>query len=119
MAVANCRVAWRDEVLRETAICENRRVSAKTCPILQAHGDVDEIVDIGQMHKMKAALDEAGVENESIVVKGAGHTFDLEKWCGKPLSEDVRSRVIAFFDRHLKHSENASAPSVRSATACD
>ena len=50
---------------------------------------------------MKAALDEAGVENESIVVKGAGHTFDLEKWCGKPLSEDVRSRVIAFFDRHL------------------
>ena len=36
--------------------------------ILQAHGDVDEIVDIGQMHKMKAALDEAGVENEAQVL---------------------------------------------------
>lgn len=35
---------------------ENRRVPAKTCPILQTHGDVDDIVDIGQMHKMKAAI---------------------------------------------------------------
>ena len=84
VAVANRRVAWRDEVLRETAICENRRVSAKTCPILQAHGDVDEIVNIGQMHKMKAALDEAGVENESIVVKGAGQNRHLHHCISPP-----------------------------------
>jgi acetyl esterase/lipase len=82
------------------------RVSAKTCPMLQVHGDADETVDIEQMYKMKVALDAAGVENESLVVPGIGHTFSLDASSdGKPLPKDVRGSVVKFFDRCLKGRE--------------
>ena len=43
------------------------------------------------------ALRKAGVPQELVVVEGAPHSFHLE-----PKEQDLRPKVLAFFDRHLK-----------------
>ncbi|MEI6500427.1 MAG: alpha/beta hydrolase [Armatimonadota bacterium] len=50
-------------------------VSAQCCPVLLVHGDRDLLVPVEQSRLMKAALDEAGVENRLILVPGAGHNL--------------------------------------------
>ena len=77
-------------------------VSKKTPPTLILHGTADTTVDRDQATQLVAALKSAGVEHELIMLEGIGHTFDLEKWRGKPLPRDLRPVVVAFFDRHLK-----------------
>lgn len=48
------------------------------------------------------ALTRAGVPHELLLLKGIGHTFNLDSWKRNPLPRDVRGAVIHFFDRHLK-----------------
>lgn len=50
-------------------------VTKTSSPILLVHGQRDILVPQQQSELMKAALDEAGVENRLIVVPGAGHNL--------------------------------------------
>jgi len=77
-------------------------VSSKTVPTLIIHGTADTTVDRDQATQLDAKLTSAGVEHQLIRLDGIGHTFDLQKWRGKPLPQDLRPIVTEFFDRHLK-----------------
>jgi acetyl esterase/lipase len=62
-------------------------------PFLTFHGDKDALVPLGQAEALHEALEQAGVENELIVMKGRGHEM-----FGDPVS---RAKVFAFFQRTL------------------
>jgi acetyl esterase/lipase len=72
-------------------------------PTLIIHGTADTTVDRDQSKELDAKLTERGVEHQLIWLEGIGHTFDLQKWKGKPLPRDLRPVVIEFFDKHLKN----------------
>lgn len=50
-------------------------VSADDPPILTLHGDVDKIVPVEQAQLLDAALKEAGVPHELVILKDQGHGF--------------------------------------------
>ena len=77
-------------------------VSKKTVPTLILHGTADTTVNRDQATELAAKLKEAGVEHEIHMIPGIGHTFDFETWNRKPLPQDLRPIVLAFFDKHLK-----------------
>jgi acetyl esterase/lipase len=70
-------------------------VSADDPPVLLIHGDKDDLVPIDHSHNLKAELDKAGVENELLVIEGAGHGFQGD--------DNLRSgqALVDWFDRHL------------------
>jgi len=65
-------------------------------PVIIAHSDRDELVPLSQSEYFDAALEEAGVEHELIVVEGAGH--------GTPEfgTDEMQQRLTDFFDKHLR-----------------
>lgn len=77
-------------------------VSPQYPPTLILHGTRDTTVDRDQSITLDKLLTEQNVPHQLVMVPGAGHTFDLERWNGKPLSMDLRPLVIGFFDRYLK-----------------
>ena len=77
-------------------------VSSTTPPTLIIHGNADTTVDRDQATQLEEKLKAAGVEHQLIRLDGIGHTFDLEKWRGQPLPQDLRPVVVKFFDAHLK-----------------
>lgn len=80
------------------------QVHAGVPPVLILHGDRDATVDLGQSVELDRILAAQGVAHEFTVVKNAGHSFDLEKWEGKPLSVELRPLVLDFLAKHLKSS---------------
>ena len=72
-------------------------------PVFNLHGKADSTVDYLQAVYMDARQAELGLEHELMLLDGIGHTFDLQRWGRKPLAEDVRRRIFAFYDRHLKN----------------
>ncbi len=71
-------------------------------PILILQGTADTTVDRDQSNDLDTRLTALKREHQLILIPGIGHTFDLEKWNGKPLPMDLRPVVTAFFDKHLK-----------------
>jgi dipeptidyl aminopeptidase/acylaminoacyl peptidase len=65
-----------------------------TEPVLAFHGTADDTCDISWARATQRALDKAGVENELVEYKGAGHYFY------GPWSNSIK-RVGAFLDEHL------------------
>ncbi|QEG24888.1 sulfatase-like hydrolase/transferase [Mariniblastus fucicola] len=72
-------------------------IDANTPPTLILHGTKDKTVDRDQSKELYAALQNAGVESELKMIEGAGHAWPL-----KNDDFDLRSDVVAFFDKHLK-----------------
>lgn len=68
-------------------------------PFLLMHGSGDKVVSPLQSKKMFEALQNKKVEAEYVLVRGAGHGDLL--W----YQPGVISRVVNFFDRHLKRTE--------------
>lgn len=68
-------------------------------PFLLMHGSGDKVVSPLQSKKMFEALQNKNVEAEYVLVRGAGHG-DLPWY-----QPGVISRVVNFFDRHLKRTE--------------
>jgi len=66
-------------------------------PLLIFHGTKDTTVPLVQSELLAAALQKAGVPGELVVVEGAPHSFHLQ-----PKEQDLRPKVLAFLDRHLK-----------------
>lgn len=69
----------------------------KDPPFLILHGTADKTVPVEQSEILAAALKKAGIEHELVLVPEAPHTFDLQ-----PKQQDLRPRVLSFFDKHLK-----------------
>lgn len=65
-------------------------------PVLILHGDADRIVNVGEAHRLKQVLVEAGVTCEAKIYRGAGHGFRGEDF------EDATSRMLAFFGMYVK-----------------
>jgi len=69
---------------------------AADAPILILHGTADETVSLKQSETFAAALKQAGVKHQFVIVEGAPHTFHLQ-----PKQRDLRPLVLGFFDQHL------------------
>ena len=72
-------------------------VNPKTPPILILHGTEDKVVSLEDSKAFDSALEKAGVEQQFVIVEGAGHSFDLE-----PKQKDLRPLVFEFLDKHLR-----------------
>ncbi len=66
-------------------------------PLLILHGTEDALVPVEQSELLQAAAEAKGVNSELKIIEGAPHSFHLQ-----PKQEDLRERVIGFFDEHLK-----------------
>ena len=78
-------------------------VSKTSPPTLILHGAADATVNREQATELAATLKQHGVEHQLMLIDGVGHTFDLERWKGKPLPQDLRPIVLDFFAKHLKN----------------
>lgn len=67
-------------------------------PTLLLHGDEDTLVPISNSEVLSAAFDEAGVENEFVVFKGAGHGFRGEQ------RAEANALMVSWFEAHLQDS---------------
>jgi acetyl esterase/lipase len=76
-----------------------RYVTADDTPFFIVHGEQDATVPIEQSELFEAALRKAGVEVSFLRVNNAGHGF---RPGSDPSPEEIRNRVLAFFDRKLK-----------------
>jgi acetyl esterase/lipase len=74
-------------------------ISADDPPFLIFHGDQDKTVPIAQSEILEDALKKAGIDATFIRVKNGGHGFGAGS---DPNPAEIRARVIAFFDKHLK-----------------
>jgi len=71
-------------------------VSADDPPTLFVHGDKDRTVPLSESETMRAALEEAGVTTEIIVMEGAGHAFP-----GR-YGREAAAALAEWFDEHLQ-----------------
>jgi acetyl esterase/lipase len=75
--------------------------SADDPPFLLVHGTEDRVVPLEQSELLAAALREAGVEVELLVVKRAGHGLAPVGGTPEPGLEEVARRLIDFFQAAL------------------
>jgi acetyl esterase/lipase len=73
-------------------------------PVLTFYGDKDPFVAVEQGEFLDAALKQAGVETQMVIVKGGGHG-----WTGKD-KERTDRLTLGFLDRHLKTTRKENAP---------
>jgi acetyl esterase/lipase len=66
-------------------------------PALILHGTKDALVPVEQSQILQDRLTALKVPSELLVIEGAPHSFHLQ-----PKQQDLRSKVIGFFDRHLR-----------------
>lgn len=75
-------------------------ISKDDPPFLIVHGELDKLVSIGQSEELYSALKKAGVNATFVKVKNAGHGFPLQGT--EPSFEEIRDKVVGFFDKWLK-----------------
>lgn len=66
-------------------------------PLLILHGTADKTVPVEQSELLAAALKQAGLPHELLVIPDAPHSFHLQ-----PQQRDLRPEVLGFFQRYLK-----------------
>jgi acetyl esterase/lipase len=76
-------------------------VTRQSPPVLVLHGRLDTTVDYKQSEEIAHVLAQHGVPHQLVMVDGAGHTFDFEKWGKKTLSRDLRPVALNFLAQHL------------------
>ncbi|MGI8923918.1 MAG: alpha/beta hydrolase [Fimbriimonadales bacterium] len=72
------------------------QIMPSTSPMLIIHGSDDDVVWPDQSKRLKEALDNAGVENELIILEGEGHSFSMQSF------ETILDRALGFFDARLR-----------------
>jgi acetyl esterase/lipase len=72
-------------------------VSAASPPVLILQGGKDDLVPVAQSRRLHAALDQAGVKNQLIMVNDAGHDGPLFS------TQEMESRVIGFLNEVLQN----------------
>jgi dipeptidyl aminopeptidase/acylaminoacyl peptidase len=74
-------------------------VSPDDPPFFVVHGEIDRTVPIIQSENFVSALKKAGVDVTFLRVRNGAHGFNTES---EPTAEQIRERVMLFFDTHLK-----------------
>lgn len=69
---------------------------AGDAPMLIVHGTADETVHYRHSEKLDAALTQAGIPHQFVLIPGAPHTFDLQ-----PKERDLRPVVLEFLGKYL------------------
>lgn len=69
-------------------------------PFLIVHGDIDQLVPIGQSELLYDALRRAGADAAFIRVRNGNHGFSRHDQY--PRAEQIEQKVLEFFDKHLK-----------------
>lgn len=78
-------------------------VKAGDPPVLMVHGDADDLVPLAQSTVFAAALTAAGVPNQLVVVKNAGHGFAHKPSADvEPGREEVQKIVADFLAKYLQ-----------------
>ena len=72
-------------------------VTSESPPTFVIHGTRDDVVDVDQSKELYKKLQEEGVESTLWLEEGAKHAWPL-----KTKNFDLRPKVLAFFDAHLK-----------------
>jgi acetyl esterase/lipase len=72
-------------------------LNRSTPPMLLLCGTADSAGTVAQSKRFAAALKQAGVEHDLVLVENAPHSFHLQ-----PKERDLRPLVLGFFDKHLK-----------------
>ncbi|MGE3780055.1 MAG: family 16 glycoside hydrolase, partial [Pirellulaceae bacterium] len=75
----------------------NSHADAKDPPFLILHGTADKTVPVEQSEKLAAALKQAGVAHQLVIVPDAPHSFHLQ-----PKQRDLRPLVLEFLKQHLR-----------------
>lgn len=76
-------------------------VNPSVPPTFLAHGQKDQTVNWEQSTELAELLEKSKVPHELVLIKEAGHTFDLTTYAGKQLSQDLTPEVTGFLRRHL------------------
>lgn len=76
-------------------------VKPSSPPTFLAHGQEDQTVNWEQSAELAELLEKSQVPHELILIKEAGHTFDLTTYAGKQLSQDLTPEVTGFLRRYL------------------
>lgn len=72
-------------------------VGRENPPVLILHGDKDDLVPYAQSQRLHSQLDQAGVKNQLITVKGAGHDGPMFE------TPDIQEKVISFLSESAQH----------------
>jgi acetyl esterase/lipase len=67
-----------------------RYVNPKNPPVLILHGDKDDLVPYAQSQQLQSRLDQLGVRNELVTVRGAGHDGPMFE------TPEIQDSVISF-----------------------
>lgn len=90
--------------LADARLCRNASpvtyITPDDPPALILHGTKDVLVPVEQSRILHKHLQAAKIPSELVIIEGAPHSFHLQ-----PKQRDLRSKVIGFFDRHLRKSE--------------
>jgi acetyl esterase/lipase len=80
-------------------------VSRNSPPVISIHGDADNVVPYQHSVRLHKALDNAGVPNELVTIKGGGHGYFSE-------ADTLRAydRIWAFLDAHVSKPKAISGP---------
>lgn len=78
-------------------------MSETAAPQLLIHGEMDDLVPVGQARAYAAAMCRyVGVEAELIALPGVGHAADISLFPGQPDPWGLKARVVEFFRSHLR-----------------
>jgi carboxymethylenebutenolidase len=83
-----------------------------SCPLLFIGADKDQWITVDKMKRLEAALKNYGKEAEVRIYQGADHAFFNDTRAevySKSDAHDAWKRVIEFFNKHLKKSQQATA----------
>ncbi|MCH9655683.1 MAG: prolyl oligopeptidase family serine peptidase [Planctomycetes bacterium] len=85
----------------EKELCQQaspvNHISKNDPPFLILHGTKDRLVPVNQSELLSKALKKGNIPAELIIIEDAPHSFHLQ-----PKQQDLRPKVIGFFDKHLK-----------------
>lgn len=95
------------DVPEDTSMVENLG-----CPLLFIGGEKDEWITLEKMNRLDAAVKKYGKDGEVRIYKGASHAFFNDTRAEVYSAEDAAdawTRVIDFFNRHLRKGQSAGA----------
>jgi carboxymethylenebutenolidase len=95
------------DVPTDTAI-----IGKLSCPVLFIGGEKDQWITVEKMNRLDSALKQHSKEGEVRIYQGADHAFFNDtrpEVYSKSDAEDAWSRVIGFFNKHLRKGQVAGA----------
>ncbi len=87
---------------RASSVSPIKQVTSDDAPTLLIHGNKDRLVQLSHSRNIKKVFDEKHVENELIVIEGAGHGFRGEN------QQRAEKALVEWFEKYLTEGESES-----------